>query len=50
MNSRGLSKIQAMNLILKSYLMPSDSFYDEFDLGKTIQEKAINKVDKLCLM
>ena len=50
MNTRGLNKKQALNLILKSYLMPNDNYYDEFEMGKVIQEKAINKVDKLCLM
>ena len=50
MNSRGLDKKHALNLILKSYLMPSDDYYDEFELGKQIQEKAINKVDEICSM
>ncbi len=49
-NSRGLNKKEALNLILKSYLMPSDEYYEEFDLGKIIQEKALKKVDKICLM
>lgn len=50
MNSRGLDKKHALNLILKSYLMPSDDYYDEFELGKQIQEKAIKKVDEICSM
>lgn len=50
MNSRGLNKKDALNIILKSYLMPSDDYYDEFALGKQIQEKAIMKVDQICSM
>lgn len=50
MNTRGLSKKQALNLILKSYLMPSDDYYCNFELGSQIQEKAIKKVDDICLM
>ena len=49
-NSRGLNKKQALNLILKSYLMPNDDFYEGFDDGKIIQEKAIRKVDEICSM
>lgn len=48
MNSRGLDKKHALNLILKSYLMPNDNFYLIFDSGKQIQEKAIKKVDEIC--
>lgn len=50
MNSRGLDKKNALNLILKSYLMPNDNYYDAFDSGKLIQEKAIQKVDEICSM
>lgn len=50
MNSRGLNKNEALNLILKSYLMPSDDYYNEFIDGKFIQEKAIRKVDEICSM
>ena len=48
MNSRGLSANEALNLILRSYLMPNDHYYDEFIDGKNIQEKAIKKVDEIC--
>lgn len=48
MNSRGLNKKDALNLVLKSYLMPKDEFYLRFDLGKDIQEKALRKVDEIC--
>ena len=50
MNSRGLDKKHALNLILKSYLMPNDDYYDEFENGKQIQERAIQKVDRICSM
>ena len=50
MNTRGLDKKHALNLILKSYLMPSDDYYNEYELGKQIQEKAIKKVDQICSM
>ena len=50
MNSRGLSKNQSLNLIIKSYSMPSDSFYEKFEDGNKIQESAVGKVDKLCSM
>lgn len=50
MNSRGLDKKGALNLILKSYLMPKDEFYSEFELGDSIQEKALRKVDEICSM
>ncbi|MCR4855344.1 MAG: SufD family Fe-S cluster assembly protein [Erysipelotrichaceae bacterium] len=50
MNSRGLNKKEALNLILKSYLMPSDDFYDAFEDGRSIQERAIKKVDDICSM
>ena len=50
MNSRGLDKKEALNLILKSYLMPSDDYYEAFEDGRQIQESAIAKVDQICSM
>ena len=50
MNSRGLSAKEALNLILRSYLMPDEHFYDDFIDGKAIQEMAVKKVDQLCSM
>lgn len=50
MNSRGLDKKNALNLILKSYLIPNDNYYDAFESGKLIQEKATQKVDEICSM
>lgn len=50
MNSRGLDKKHALNLVLKSYLMPNDDFYSNYELGDVIQKKAIRKVDEICLM
>ena len=48
MNSRGLNKKDALNLILRSYLMPSDDYYSYFEDGRQIQERAIAKVDEIC--
>ena len=50
MNSRGMNKKDALNLILRSYLMPGDDYYSSFDEGKAIQERAIRKVDEICSM
>ncbi|MDO4198613.1 MAG: SufD family Fe-S cluster assembly protein [Erysipelotrichaceae bacterium] len=50
MNSRGLNSAQALNLIIKSYLMPDDEFYEGFEEGKNIQISANRKVDDLCSM
>ena len=50
MNSRGLNKKEALNLILRSYLMPSDDYYKAFDRGSEIQKRAISKVDEICSM
>ncbi len=50
MNSRGMDKKDALNLILRSYLMPGDDYYSSFEQGKEIQERAISKVDEICSM
>ena len=50
MNSRGLNKKEALNLILRSYLMPNDRFYEGFVDAKMIQERAVAKVDEICSM
>ena len=50
MNSRGLSSKEALNLILRSYLMPDHHFYDDFIDGKAIQEMAVKKVNRICSM
>lgn len=50
MNSRGLDKKHALNLVLKSYLMPNDDFYTKYELGDQIQQIAIRKVDEICSM
>ena len=49
-NSRGLNNSEALNLILRSYLMPNDDYYSDFELGSVIQEKANRKVDQICSM
>lgn len=48
MNSRGLDSRNALGLILKSYLMPNEHFYDGFIDGSKIQEMAIAKVEQVC--
>ena len=50
MNSRGLNAKDALNLILRSYLMPSDDYYNDFIDGNNIRELAVKKVDRLCSM
>ena len=50
MNSRGLSKKDALRLFLTSYLMPDDEFYKEYEDGQEVKENAKRKVEKICLM
>lgn len=50
MNSRGLSKKDALSLILVSYLLPSDEFYKDYEDGETIKELTNKKVNDLCLI
>jgi len=50
MKSRGLSQSEALNLIIKSYLLPNEDFYYGFIDGNFISELAVKKVDKLCLI
>ncbi len=50
MNSRGLSKKDALKLLLVSYLMPDDEFYNEFMCGEEIKDKVNKKVSSICLM
>lgn len=50
MNSRGLSKKEALGLLLVSYLMPNEEFYETFIDGLKIKELADQKVNKLCLI
>ena len=49
-NSRGLDKQNALNLILISYLLPNSSFYEGYEKGNEIEQLAKEKVDKLCLI
>ncbi|MDO4940227.1 MAG: SufD family Fe-S cluster assembly protein [Erysipelotrichaceae bacterium] len=48
MNSRGLDKKAALGLILRSYLMPNDNYYDGFIDGDTIKTLVEGKVNHLC--
>ncbi|MBR3228350.1 MAG: SufD family Fe-S cluster assembly protein [Erysipelotrichaceae bacterium] len=48
MNSRGLSKKDALKLLLVSYLMPDESFYRDFAEGMEIKKLAEGKVEDIC--
>lgn len=50
MNSRGLSKKEALGLLLVSYLMPSEDFYKDYENGLMIKQMAEEKVNELCMM
>ncbi len=50
MNARGLSEADALRLLLRSYLIPDESFYEGFADAKTVREEAMRKVDDLCSM
>ena len=50
MNSRGLTKNESLQLLLVSYLMPSEDFYKDFPDGTLIKDLAEKKVEKACLM
>lgn len=48
MNSRGLDKKAALGLILRSYLMPNDNYYEGFIDGDVIKDLVERKVNHLC--
>lgn len=48
MNSRGLDKKASLSLLLLSYLMPSESFYQEFEAGQMLFSLTKEKVDDVC--
>lgn len=48
MNSRGLSQVDALGLLLHSYLMPDDEFYKLYENGDMIRDKASSKVENIC--
>lgn len=48
MNSRGLSKKDALKLLLESYLIPNEDFYNDYLDGNDIKEIAFKKVEKIC--
>ena len=48
MNARGLSRNDALSLLLSSYLMPSEDFYKQFEDGIKIREIALKKVETIC--
>ena len=49
MNSRGLDKKASLSLLLLSYLMPSENFYEGFENGLVLKELAEKKVSDLCM-
>lgn len=48
MNSRGLSSNESLGLILRSYLIPSDDFYNEYDLNEYLKNAVNEKVNEVC--
>lgn len=50
MNARGLSKKDALNLIVLSYLLPSEELFESFDSGKSLYETAKRRVEEVCSM
>ncbi|MBQ1476650.1 MAG: SufD family Fe-S cluster assembly protein [Erysipelotrichaceae bacterium] len=50
MNSRGLSEKDALSLLLRSYLIPNESFYEGFPMAEDIAKEAREKVDDVCSM
>lgn len=50
MNSRGLTKEDALKLLLVSYLIPSEEFYKDYLKGEVIKDIVDKKVSKICLI
>lgn len=50
MNARGLSKKEALNLMIMSYLLPSKEVFEEFENGIELYELSERRVKELCLM
>ncbi len=50
MNSRGLSKEDALKLLLVSYLIPNEDFYRDYENGQEIKDIVDKKVSKICLI
>ncbi len=50
MNARGLNRKQALSLMVSSYLMPGDEFYEGMPEGDIIRKEAERSVEELCLM
>lgn len=50
MNSRGLSKEDALKLLLVSYLIPNEEFYKDYLNGIEIKNIVDKKVSKICLI
>lgn len=50
MNSRGLTKEDALKLLLVSYLIPCENFYKDYLKGEEIKDIVDKKVSKICLI
>ncbi|GEM_PF-1288256 len=50
MNSRGLSKKEALNLMVLSYLMPNEEEFNVFENGKELYELSLGRVKEVCSM
>lgn len=50
MNARGLSKKEALNLMVISYLLPSKDVFESFEKGNELYELSERRVKELCLM
>ena len=50
MNARGLNKKEALSLMVNSYLLADESFYEGFESGQDIKEKAERSIEELCLI
>jgi len=49
-NSRGLTKKEALLLMVVSYLLPNENIFDDYLCGKEIFKEAERRVSDLCLM
>lgn len=50
MNARGLTKKEALNLMVLSYLLPNREKFELFETGNELYELSERKVKELCLM
>lgn len=50
MNARGLSKKDALNLMVLSYLLPSEELFSSFEKGSELYDLAKRRVKEVCSM